>query len=410
VIRPPVAGQQVRQSRLAGAAAADQRQRGPGRHDQVDSVEDGRATGVRVPDLGGSDPHRVLVAGALPEARGGRRHQEHPDGPGEGCLGALHVVEREQQGAQGREQPVEQQRRRGHRADRDQVRPDQPVPGQQNRRQADRLGRVHRLAEPQVGPRHPQTGGHIVLRGRSQPSGLELGHVVRVDGRPAVQRLEHDPAAFGGQTPFGGVEARGFGQVRPQAEPVDREDDQEGQCQPPVEYQEAGGRQHLGDQRDRGDEVLEILGDPRGHIAAAGPLEHRRGERQRPADDLFAQAGGDARAETFGRPQGPGSAESAGQDGHPEAEDQADRVRAAGAHRVDEAAEQERHDDGPGGGDCGPDQGAQAIVVPPSARRRATRPSATASSVTASTAVSGSRTTSTGGRAANARASATRCR
>jgi hypothetical protein len=82
-------------------------------------------------------------------------------------------------------------------------------------------------------------------------------------------------------------------------------------------------------------------------------------QREGPVHDPFAQVGGDPRAETPGGAQRRRRAGGAEQDRDAGAGDQDDRVRAAGAYRVDQAPEQQRDGDGRGGAQHRPAQGEQ---------------------------------------------------
>ncbi len=143
-------------------------------------------------------------------------------------------------------------------------------------------------------------------------------------------------------------------QEPPQPERVHREDEQEGQRQPPVQGGEADEGEHHGDQRGEdpgghpygGVDQLDVLGDPGGDVAGAGPLQGRGVHPQRLVDHLLAQVGGHGHAELVAvtprhRGQHPG-----GERGHHEQHhQQAEPGPVAVQHDVDDVAEQQRYDD-----------------------------------------------------------------
>ncbi len=192
-----------------------------------------------------------------------------------------------------------------------------------------------------------------------------------------MQRLEQHPAAFGGQDAFIGVEAGRPRQVRAQAGGVHRKHHEEGESQPRVEGEESRRGEH--DRRCRpqhvrhqgygGDEILQVLGDPRGHLAAAGVLEDSRAQGERAFDHPLAQAGGDRGAEAFDGSQAQGGAGGTGQDDRPDRQNQIDGVRVPGARRVHQPPEQQRHDDRPGRAESRPQQGVRGGAAMAADRR-----------------------------------------
>ncbi len=308
--------------------------------------------GVAEPVRGDRDG--TVVGTARAWRRGG--DEGDADDPGQGGTGPLDVVEGQQHGAERVEQAVEQQGRGGHVAHRDGTPVDQQVADQQDHREPQGLGGVHGLGEPDEQPRRAQTRGQGAPGGVGDPPGLQVGHVVGVHGRQAVQRLQDDLAAGGGGPAFGGVERARLGQVGAQAEPVDREHDRERERQPPVQGRETrrgdqdrdDGAEHRGRQRDRLDEVLHVLGDPRRDVAAADALQHPRLDAERADQDAVAQVGGDPGAEPVGRALGQCREHGAGHHARGGEQEQRHEVGSTRADGVDEPAQQQRHGDGAG--------------------------------------------------------------
>ncbi len=267
------------QGGLAGPALPHHGQRASGRHPYVHAVQHRLTLDVGVRDPGTPPGPPTSAGRAAPRRRDGQVGD--PDQSGERRARRLDVVERHQQRAQRSEQPVEQQRRSRHRAHADLVGPDQEEAHRQHRHQPDGLGDVHGRGEPEERPDRGQRRLDRPPRGPFHHSRLPGLHPVRVHGRRPVQDVHHLLGPLAGRHPLLGVQGPGRRQEPAQTEGVHREDEQEGQRQPPVQGGEADEGEHHGDQRGEdprghpygGVDQLDVLGDPGGDVTGAGPLQ-----------------------------------------------------------------------------------------------------------------------------------------
>jgi hypothetical protein len=222
------------------------------------------------------------------------------DQPRQAGRGRLRVVDQRQRRRDRPEQAVEVQRRRRRDTDRDRVRPDEQEPRRQHRRQPDELRQV----EPRVEPRHQPDPAQRQVYGRvgTLPHAVQVGvgQPERANRLRAADRVEQLLLLRPDGLALLGVQRLRARHVPAHGPQLDRHGHQGGQQEPPVEHGQRAQREHHRQHRaaQLGQRLPDAFRDDRnvvrhagGEVAGAGALELFERQPEGPLDEALTQLG-----------------------------------------------------------------------------------------------------------------------